>query len=120
MAIVAVMLVAGFSAFKIGESQKTYQDDLPEDFIPWYYTGDDEDDVNDPTKYSKTPTHDCDGDDVICEIYAPEDENTIPLIPNLEAQIDPQNTASDTVEDLILEAMTSKTTNDVVRSFKPL
>jgi|SRR5690554_2822632 len=120
MAIVAVMLVAGFSAFKVVESPKIYQDDLPEDFIPWYFTGDDEDDVNDPTKYTQNPSQapDCIGlEEVVCEIYAPEGSSGQP---DLDAHIDLSDASSSTVEQLIELAMDHMQDNAVVKSFRIL
>lgn len=120
MAIVAVMLVAGFSAFKVVESPKIYQDDLPEDFIPWYFTGDDEDDVNDPQKYTQNPSQapNCEGlKEVVCEIYAPEGS---PGQPDLDAHIVPSNTNSLTVQQLIDEAMDFEQENLVVKKMREI
>lgn len=92
MAIVAVVMIAGFSAFKM--SERTLKTDDPEVEI-WYFNGDDENQVKNPLFYSKT-TESCGGSTaVVCEIHAPEGN---PNRPDLSSPV---------TQDLIDQAMSS-------------
>lgn len=118
MAIVAVMLVIGFSAFKVVESQKTYQNDLPEDFIPWYFTGDDEETLH-ADKYSEDDSDvTCGGEEeIICKIYAPRQDFPNTDKPDLNAQV--LSNSPDKVSDYIDAAMSAPgNQNLIVESFK--
>lgn len=114
MAIVAVMMVVGFSAFKVVENTKTD----PVGYIPWYFTGNDEDDVLDKSFYEKEDENDpqdCSGNEIICVIIAPEDSNQEP---DLNAHIDPLDTGSPTISQLIEQAMDESEENDGVKSLR--
>lgn len=113
MAIVAVMMVIGFSAFKVVDTLN----DNPE-YVSWYFTGEHEDDVIYPEFYSDEDPEICGEDDeVVCEIKAPEG---LSGKPDLSAPSDPNN-PSPSIQDRIEEAMTlPKSTNDVVISLREL
>lgn len=116
-AVVAVMLVIGFSAFKVVESTKAVSMS-EKDLIRWRFTGGPSDDPIDPSNYIEKEVNDpsCDQiTDLICEIEAPSNANNKPA---LEELVDQDDHDGPTYEQLIEQAMQSKTTNDVVKDFR--
>lgn len=115
MAIVAVMMMVGFSAFKVVET-------LNDDPIleTWYFIGE-ENEETDASQYSleQDPENECGLPVTICEILAPLDPST--NLPKMDHIVDPndQHIPQRTVEYYILEAMANPgTPNVVVKDFR--
>lgn len=119
MAIVAVMLVVGFSAFKvieITETPKTTTATL--DLELWRFTDNNPAQVTNPELYIEKPSNasPCDQfTDIICEIEAPK--HPVTGEPMLDELV-PDDPEDRTYADFIFEAMQSKTTNEVVKDFR--
>lgn len=112
MAMVAVVMVVGFSAFKAFNLNKSKYD-----LDTWYFDGSSDSDVTNQNAYSTIDPQTCDlGDDVVCKILAPNNNG----LPDLEAHIIPEDSESPTYKDLIEQAMLSKSSNEVVVSFRTL
>ena len=118
MAIVAVMMVVGFSAFRVIETRGTSVSTNENTSVRseyWRFISTNPLDITDPSAYIKTEEEDpdCDGSILVCEIYAPADG----IHPDLDAVFD-QNTG-ETYADLIEDAMSgTPSTNDVVVGLK--
>ncbi len=117
MAIVAVIMVVGFSAFKVGEMTKVAG--VSKVYTSWYFMGGDE---TNPSHYTddESQAPDCVGtQEIICEILAPED--LVSGGPDLNAPSDPNDVNSDKVEDLIIDARDNPgNSNASVLSFRQL
>src|SRR5690554_3060084 len=117
MAIVAVMMMVGFSAYKTIENNKTDDPELE----TWYFNGE-ETEETDAEEYSRDqdPGLDCGDPETICEITAPKDpfNNHLPDLDHIVDPLDPINPTK-TVRDYIVEAMNNPgTPNAVVDSFR--
>lgn len=119
MAIVAVMMVVGFSAFKLTDVRSDeIVVKMNDDPVLWRFIGSGPGDVTEPSAYIKKDDNDddCDlGEEIICEILAPEGN---PNEPDLDQHLDPNNTNTPTYAQLIDEAMDEKETNAVVLAFR--
>lgn len=110
MAIVAVMMVVGFSAFKVIEAPTDLNTTMKVQKT-WYFTGTDPLHVGLPEHYTdeQDEAPDCDDEkQVVCTIIAPEGDDGEPDL------------SSPTIQSLIDDAMDTGNTNSVVQSFRSL
>lgn len=115
MAMVAILMIVGFSAFKVVEKPLNNTSIKLE---YWYFNGNLGEET-DASKYSKIqdPNLECGGNTTICLIQAPEGTN--PNFPDLNHVVNPSE-PDKTVESYITEAMDDLTNPDytVVFSFR--
>lgn len=125
MAVVAMVMIIGFSAFKVGtlvspEISTTSAKNVRLDF--WAFTGDDPEDATNPENYIKASGSPIFCDNLahtVCYIEAPEQSNGI--YPDLDEVVDPLQDPLRTYSDSIEEAMNgTPSTNDVVKSLRSL
>lgn len=115
MAIVAILMVVGFSAFKASEKENSKKSINLE---VWYFNGSNNGSLNTPSEYSKSQPNLCGSTkQTICEVNVPTDPIT--GLPDLDAHLDPDDINSPTYEEMIEEALYSGAENEVVRSFRP-
>lgn len=114
MAIVAIVMIVGFSAFKVVENNSAIK------MESWYYNGGNDGEGN-ASNYDEvlSSQFECGEIETICLIEAPEDPFNLGH-PDLDYEVDPINNPNKTVQDYINEALDTGQDNEVVKSFRKL